>query len=75
MDFLQRLQTLEKTIKENQILKARLDEKKDNLEKEYKKLLSELDNQGIKELDLEQTITNIETELEDEISAIEASLK
>ena len=58
MDYLQRLQTLEKTINENKLQKARLEEKKSNLEAEYQKLLSELEAQGIKEADLAQTITN-----------------
>ena len=75
MDYLQRLQTLEKTINENKLQKARLEEKKSNLEAEYQKLLSELEAQGIKEADLAQTITNLETEIEEDISTAEESLK
>ena len=75
MDYLQRLQTLEKTINENKLQKARLEEKKSNLEAEYQKLLSELEAQGIKEADLAQTITNLETEIEEDISSCEESLK
>ena len=75
MDYLQRLQTLEKTINENKLQKARLEEKKSNLEAEYQKLLSELEAQGIKEADLAQTITNLETEIEEDISNAEESLK
>ena len=75
MDYLQRLQTLEKTINENKLQKARLEEKKSNLEAEYQKLLSELETQGIKEADLAQTITNLETEIEEDISTAEESLK
>ena len=75
MEYLERLQKLEKTIQENKLQKARLEEKKSNLEAEYQKLLSELEAQGIKETDLAQTITNLETEIEEDISSCEESLK
>lgn len=75
MEYLERLQKLEKTIQENKLQKARLEEKKSNLEAEYQKLLSELETQGIKEADLAQTITNLETEIEEDISTAEESLK
>lgn len=75
MEYLERLQKLEKTIQENKLQKARLEEKKSNLEAEYQKLLSELETQGIKETDLAQTITNLETEIEEDISTAEESLK
>lgn len=75
MDYLTRLQNLEKTIQENKLKKAKLEEKKDNLEAEYKKLLTELEVQGVKEADLAQTITNLETDIEEELSTVEESLK
>ena len=75
MDYLTRLQNLEKKIHENMATKAKLEERKDNLEKEYKKLVSELEVEGVTEADLAQTIKNIETEVEEEISAVENALK
>ena len=75
MDFLSRLQAVEKKIKENQLLKAKLEEKRDNLETEYKRLLNELEALNIKEEDLAQTITNLETEIEEEILTVEEALK
>lgn len=75
MNYLERLQNLEKQIQENKVKKAKLEEKKDNLEVEYQKLLKDLEAQGIKESDLAQTITNLETEIEEDITACEESLK
>jgi hypothetical protein len=75
MDFLTRLQNLEKTINENKILKAKLEQKRDQLEEEYKKLIADLEAEGIKESDLSQAITNLEIEIEEEIAAAEEQLK
>ena len=75
MDYLTRLQNLEKKIHENMATKAKLEERKDNLEKEYKKLIAELEAEGVKESELAQTIKNIETDVEEEISTVEQALK
>lgn len=75
MDFLTRLQAAEKKIKDNQLLKAKLEEKRDNLEAEYKRLISEVETLGIKPEELAQTITNLETEIEEEIITVEEALK
>lgn len=75
MDYLTRLQAVEKKINDNKIQKAKLEEKKDNLEAEYKKLEKDLEAHGIKESELDQTITNLETDIEEEITAVEEALK
>jgi hypothetical protein len=75
MTYLERLQKLEAKIQENKLTKAKLEQKKEQLEEEYKKLLTELDTHGIKESDLVQTISNLEIEIEEDISTCEESLK
>ena len=75
MDFLTRLQNLEKKTQENKIQKAKLEQKRDQLDEERNKALAELEAEGIKAEELGQTITNIEVEVEEEISAAEASLQ
>jgi hypothetical protein len=71
----QALDILAKQIQDNKIQKAKLEEKKDNLDAEYKKLLTDLEAQGVKETDLEQTVTNLETDLLEGLAAVEESLK
>jgi DNA repair exonuclease SbcCD ATPase subunit len=75
MDFLTRLQAIEKKIQENLALKAKLEERKDNLEKEYKKLVSELEAEGVTAEEITQTLKNIDAELEEVISEKEQILK
>jgi len=75
MDYLQRLQSLEKTINENKLTKAKLEQKKEQLEEEYKNLLTELEAQGVKEEELGQTILNMENDIEEAIAEAENSLK
>jgi predicted nucleic acid-binding Zn-ribbon protein len=64
MDFAKELQSLEKQINEQQLQKARLEQKISTLNEERTKLLEELSKEGIKEEDLPQTIAGIEMELE-----------
>jgi hypothetical protein len=75
MDYLQRLQNLEKKINENKVTKAKLEQKAEQLQEEYKKLLTELEAQGVKEGELGQTILNMENDIEEAIAEAENSLK
>ena len=71
--LLEALQFIEKTINENKIKIAKLEQQKDQLDKEHKDLTEQLEIENIKEEDLEQTINNINAEVTDEvISSLEA---
>jgi predicted nucleic acid-binding Zn-ribbon protein len=64
MDFQLELSKLDRQIQEQTLQKAKLEQKISTLNEERTKLLAELEKEGIKEEDLEQTIANIEMELE-----------
>ncbi len=75
MDFLERLQNIEKKINENKIQKAKLEQKKEQLKEEYEKLLAELKTYDVTEEDLGQTITNLEVEINESLLECESELK
>ena len=75
MEFLERLQTLEKKWNENKITRAKLEEKRDNFKIEYQKLLTELETVGVKEEDLGQTYTNLHVEIDEKLSEYEGQLQ
>lgn len=75
MDYVKELQTLEKQVNDAKIQKAKLEQKIEQLTEERTKLIADLDAEGIKEEDLVQTITNLKTEVEEEISECQALLK
>lgn len=75
MDYLKDLQAIEKQVNDAKIQKAKLEQKVEQLTEERTKLIADLDAEGIKEDDLVQTITNLKTEVEEEILECQALLK
>lgn len=75
MDYLKELQIIEKQVQDDKIQKAKLEQKLEQLQEEYSKLLSELEVQGVKEEDLPQIITNLEMTIEEEIEQCKTLLK
>lgn len=75
MEFLERLQNIEKKINENKITKAKFEQKVEQLKEEYNNFLTELSVIGIKEEDLGQTLTNLNVTIDETLSNHEESLK
>ena len=64
----------DKRVNENKIQKAKLEQSKETLEVEHKKLLEDLKIEGVSESELAQTINNLEVEIEETLSECETLL-
>jgi predicted nucleic acid-binding Zn-ribbon protein len=74
MSTLDIIRQLEEKIKANEIELVKLDERANNLKEEKKKIIAELKELGIDAKDLEDTIAELEAELENDVSTIQEEL-
>lgn len=75
MNYLDRVQNLQKKVESNNLEKARLEERENNLEEEEDKLLEQLKVYEITESDLEGETERIKEEIEKELLKCEEILK
>lgn len=75
MDYLKELQIIEKQVQDAKISKAKLEQKLTQLVEEREKLLADLAIENVKQEDLTQTITNLETDIEESIEECKILLK
>jgi len=75
MNYIEKINTLQKQVEDTKIEKAKLQEREQTLKEEKEKLLKELEVYNIKEDDLENEISRISAEIETEIKKVEDILK
>lgn len=75
MNYIEKINTLQKQVEDTKIEKAKLQEREQTLKEEKEKLLKELEVYNIKEDDLEGEISRISDEIETEIKKVEDILK
>jgi hypothetical protein len=73
-DYLTELQKIEKASQEAKITKAKLEQKLEQLQEEKKKILADLQAQGVTEETLAQTIETLQADIENNIDACNAAL-
>ena len=73
-DYIEKIQSFEKKIKDNELELAKLSEREKNLKEEKVKIQEELKTLNISEDDLEGEIDVLETKIKKEIENIEKEL-
>jgi chromosome segregation ATPase len=74
MDYLKKLNEIEKEVKEADLEKARTEERLKNLKQEQEELLSGIENEGFSEDELEEDINKLQKKIESEIAKCEQIL-
>ncbi len=75
MDYKQELIQLERNINNKKLEQARLEERKKQLEEERNTIIKQLTEENINEEQLENTITELEIEIEEQINQCKQILK